>query len=320
MPPRFLRVACAQLSPVFKDVDASIARADELIERLEPGRLDVLVLPEMALTGYCFESREDVAPFVERPMDGKTAEWARKTAQRLGCYVLIGAPTSSPSSSSSAAAEDPTPYYNSLLILSPSGTLQHIYHKHFLYSTDESWATPGPSFDVLDLPFPPSSPFHAGGTATFRLVPAICMDLNPHQFKAPFDAFELGTFAAKEKADIVFGSMAWLDSEPPLDDGAEEEGDGWESTRETMSYWALRVEPLLGTGAALVCANRTGREGDTVFTGSSCVMELSERPAVLAYAGKRREELVVARVSLPERGAQSSVLGSAVQFNVGMSG
>lgn len=139
---------------------------------------------------------------------------------------------------------------------------------------------------ALDLPFPSSSPFHAVAAAadstssnstpsTFRLVPAICMDLNMPTFDAPFEKFELATFASEKQADIVVGSMAWLDSEPPLD-SADHEGrpndseDGkdaaaaasqWEEVRSVISYWVLRLSPLIGSGAAFVCANRIGREG-----------------------------------------------------------
>ena len=69
--------------------------------------------------------------------------------------------------------------------------------------------------------------------------------------------------------------MAWLDSEPPLD-SADHEGrlndseDGkdaeaaasqWEEVRSVISYWVLRLSPLIGSGAAFVCANRIGHEG-----------------------------------------------------------
>ncbi|GAA6027350.1 hypothetical protein JCM8097_002617 [Rhodosporidiobolus ruineniae] len=309
MPRRSLRVACVQFTPCFKDVEGSIRKADGLISGVQPGSLDLLVRPEMAFTGYCFKDRTDVEPFVEEAEGGRTAEWARGTARRLGCYVLVGLPTrssafspsfSSAPSSSSAPSAAPA-FYNSLLCVSPSGAVTFTYHKHFLFETDETWATPGPFFRTFDLPFPPSSPFHSP-SSTFRLAPAICMDLNPHQFKAPFDAFEFGSFAAREKADIVVCSMAWLDSEPPATEDEEEKegGGGWEEVSSTLGYWALRVDPLLGSGAALVCANRTGRDGETTFTGSSCAMELDETPGVVAFAGKQREELLVARVRLPE--------------------
>jgi predicted amidohydrolase len=44
-------------------------------------------------------------------------------------------------------------YYNSLLMVDPSGALCVTYKKHFLYEQDEHWALEGPSF--VSLPLPP---------------------------------------------------------------------------------------------------------------------------------------------------------------------
>ena len=218
------------------------------------------------------------------------ADRRSREAQRLGCYVLIGLPTVNPQT----RGTDRRPiYHNSLLVVGPDGAHVHTYHKTFLYGeltndrADYLWAEAGTGFVALDLPFPSSSPFHAVAAAannsashhsapsTFRLVPAICMDLNMPTFDAPFEKFELATFASEKRADIVVGSMAWLDSEPPLDSSEDESqrddsGDGkdaaaaasqWEEVRSVISYWVLRLSPLIGSGAAFVCANRVGREG-----------------------------------------------------------
>lgn len=169
-------------------------------------------------------------------------------ATRLGCYVLAGFPSHSPSSLAS----------NSLLILSPTGSLTALYAKHFLYTTDESWATPGPAFTALDLAFPPSSPSFGG---SFRLCPAICMDLNPEKFEAPFEAYELARFAEARGAEVMVCAMAWLDSDPGKEEEEEEGGEEWEKVRGTLGYWAARLEPLLGSGVGFVSCNRVGREG-----------------------------------------------------------
>ncbi|BGP07946.1 hypothetical protein JCM10049v2_003791 [Rhodotorula toruloides] len=299
-----LRVACVQFDPVFKKKAQNQKKAEGLIAGIQPGALDLLILPEMAFTGYCFSSREDIAPYVEELKTGPTFRWARKTARKLGCYVIVGLPTVEPlplksPDSFTETASTPLPldlYYNSLLVVSPAGTLVHSYNKTHLYgglsndAVDYLWATPG-----------------AEGK-TFRLAPAICMDLNPPRFDAPFDKFEFGEFAAKEKVDLVVVSMAWLDSEPPLEQAgggegetSKEEKDDWEETNQVMSYWVLRLNPLLGSGAAVICANRIGREGDTVFTGSSAAIELGDRPSVVAHASKRKEEVIFAQVRLPQR-------------------
>ena len=52
--------------PEFKNKLKSIERAELLISELEnPSEIDLLVLPEMALIGYRFDNREDIAPYTE---------------------------------------------------------------------------------------------------------------------------------------------------------------------------------------------------------------------------------------------------------------
>lgn len=320
-------------------------------------RVFLKLLTPLHMTGYCFTSAEDIGPFLEDASDGPTYRWAaatgtgaslsppadadlsRSPATRLNCYVLIGVPTLSSSTSQGPCVVPAAPSpshgepelapplpkaFNSLLLLSPAGILLHTYQKHHLYETDESWATEGPGFVTWKLPFP-----SAEDSATFKLAPCICMDLNPYRFVAPFESYELGTFAEREGVDVVVCSMAWLDSEPPAngvdESEQEEEGEEWDKVRNTLSYWAMRCGPLMGSGAAFVGCNRAGREGgefrrarfsevermqrgadhspvrstDVVFTGSSCVIKLEETPEVLDFAPKRGEALL--RVDVPLR-------------------
>lgn len=179
-------------------------------------------------------------------------------ARRLGCYVLVGFPERRQESN----ALNKDTFYNSLMIVKPDGTLHTIYQKHFLYETDEAWSTPGRSFIALDLPFPRNLNQDNLLAETFRLVPCICMDLNPHQFTAPFEAYELGTFAAEERADVVICSMAWLDQT-----SAEEEAallTSWDKIRATVTYWAGRLSPLLSSDVTFIACNRVGEEGDMI--------------------------------------------------------
>lgn len=62
LPPPHLQ-ACVQNSPVHGDWSASVARVDALIEKAKlsaANELDVVLLPEMALTGYTFRDRDHI--------------------------------------------------------------------------------------------------------------------------------------------------------------------------------------------------------------------------------------------------------------------
>ncbi|KAM0751952.1 carbon-nitrogen hydrolase [Meredithblackwellia eburnea MCA 4105] len=333
-----LNVACLQLSPVFKDAKASIERADQLLLKLPPELIDILVLPEMAFPGYCFDSHEDVLPFTEDPTDpndrGCTFEWAVKTAKRLNTVVIVGFAQRSrpdPGAERQAFADDHhrpnVTLHNSLMVVLPTGHLHAIYQKHFLYTTDETWAKPGPRFSIMSLPLPlrnvtSCSPSNhralpddlsppAPNRKHFSVALGICMDLNPHQFTSPFTAFEFANFvrsrSLKLKAesngdatvDLVICCMAWLMSDD-ADDIETTTGrkDNWDKQRQTINYWATRLKPLIGEDTVFIAANRVGREKDVTFAGSSCVLRLSDL-VLLDYASLDKEELLQVTIEIP---------------------
>lgn len=65
--------------------------------------IDLLVLPEMALSGYMFTSPTSILPYLEAPRIGPTSLLARNLARRLRCHVVAGYPEALPSSPSEDA-------------------------------------------------------------------------------------------------------------------------------------------------------------------------------------------------------------------------
>ena len=61
-----MKVSCIQIRPEFKNKRKSIERAESILDEIDQSKpVDLIVLPEMALVGYRFEDRQDIAPFVE---------------------------------------------------------------------------------------------------------------------------------------------------------------------------------------------------------------------------------------------------------------
>ena len=58
----------------------------------EEDKIDVLICPELCFTGYFFKDREDVKEVLEFKDEGKTLDWCRKHAKRLGSYVFASYP------------------------------------------------------------------------------------------------------------------------------------------------------------------------------------------------------------------------------------
>jgi protein N-terminal amidase len=48
-----------------------------MLDSYEEGDFDILLLPEMTFTGYCFESKTDIEPFVE-DVHGPSIQWAKE--------------------------------------------------------------------------------------------------------------------------------------------------------------------------------------------------------------------------------------------------
>ena len=66
--------------------------AVKLTIRLQHGSLDLLVLPEMALSGYVFSNPTSILPYLEHPTTGPTSTLAKSLAKRIGCHVIAGYP------------------------------------------------------------------------------------------------------------------------------------------------------------------------------------------------------------------------------------
>ncbi len=129
------------------------------------------------------------------------------------------------------------------------------------------------------------------------------MDLNPHQFKAPWTDYEVASHALASGSELLILSMAWLTnlSRVAMKE-AEEEAD-----MDTLAYWMERLEPLVmgEREVVVVCANRCGEEAgknpaqplgeDGVrYAGSSWVGKVGGGEVKLwGIAGRGKEEVLV---------------------------
>ncbi|KAF9969595.1 Carbon-nitrogen hydrolase [Actinomortierella ambigua] len=196
-----MKIVCLQLEPMLGQVQRNIDRATDMLSRINADDVDVLVLPEMAFSGYVFTGKDHIRPYLEDAETGPSVKWAKQQAIRLGAHVVVGFPERRINKDTQQET-----YYNSSAFVSPQGELLNVYSKSFLYYTDESWAEEGPGFT--------SKPFPGLGQVGF----GICMDVNPYQFKADFNDFEFANFHLNHRSDLILCSMAWNKGEDPPDD------------------------------------------------------------------------------------------------------
>jgi predicted amidohydrolase len=90
----------------------------------------LILAPELAISGFAFDGRHDVAPYVEE-VTGDTVSVLAELARRYGVYVGSGF-------TERDAATDI--FYNSAVLIAPSGeTVAH----HRKIATERRWAAPG---------------------------------------------------------------------------------------------------------------------------------------------------------------------------------
>ncbi|KAF4942192.1 Protein N-terminal amidase [Colletotrichum fructicola] len=280
-----MRIACLQFAPQVGDVDNNLNRADSVLSKANPEDLDLLVLPELAFSGYNFKSLQHISPFLEPSGSGITSLWARTTALKYNCNVVAGYPEKADVSGSWPTGPE---YYNSAIVVNEEGETIANYRKSFLYYTDESWALEGDGFFEGFIP-------GLGHTSI-----GICMDLNPYKFRAPWHAFEFGFHILHHESNFVIVSMAWMTRE----DSRTFSRMPNEPDMDTLTYWVTRLEPLIRaekeTEIIVVFCNRTGMEDDAVYAGTSAVVGVQDGEVkIYGVLGRGEKELLVVDTKNP---------------------
>lgn len=275
-----MRIGCLQFAPQVGDVDNNLNRADAVLNKANPQDLDLLVLPELAFSGYNFKSLQHISPFLEPTASGITSLWARTTALKYDCHVTVGYPEKVDITPKWPASPE---YYNSAITVNREGETIANYRKTFLYYTDETWALEGPD-----------GFFDGEIDGLGNVAMGICMDINPYKFEAPWSAWEFAYHILHKQANLVILSMAWLTHEDVRSFSR------WpkEPDMETLSYWLSRLEPVIRAETEgeiiVVLANRTGVEDDVVYAGTSCVLGINGGEVkVYGILGRGEKELLV---------------------------
>jgi predicted amidohydrolase len=132
MSDRSYRAAAIQFEPVLGAKDENVRKMLALTERAARDGARLIVLPEMATTGYCWHDRREVGGLVE-PIPGATTERFHSLARRMGCYVVIGMPEVHPETGV---------FYNSAALIGPDG-LVGVYRKIHAFISEPKWAKDG---------------------------------------------------------------------------------------------------------------------------------------------------------------------------------
>ncbi|UOQ57621.1 carbon-nitrogen hydrolase [Leucobacter allii] len=140
-----VRMRCAQLAPVIGDLAGNAERIEREIARAVAEGVELLVLPELATSGYAL-STEEARAAARRPDDAMFSRWAGMLGERL--TVVLGF-----CEAGEEPGEEVATVYNSALILTP-GTAPVAYRKLHLWDTEKLVFTPGSApAPVVETPF-----------------------------------------------------------------------------------------------------------------------------------------------------------------------
>jgi predicted amidohydrolase len=132
-------------------MDVSIGQVEEnrrrITDRIRTAAkigADLVIFPECALTGYCFDSIEEAAPFAES-IDGASASAIAAACSETGAHAVVG-----------FIEKDKSNYYNAAMLVGPggSGVIGNYRKVHLPFLGVDRFLTPGDEqFRVFDLSF-----------------------------------------------------------------------------------------------------------------------------------------------------------------------
>lgn len=84
-----MRIAGVQMDVKLGDVSGNLQRMLERLQQARSHGAELVVFPECALSGYCFQSRAEALPHAQT-IPGPATEVFQAACQELGCWVVFG--------------------------------------------------------------------------------------------------------------------------------------------------------------------------------------------------------------------------------------
>ena len=134
-------IACVQMDIEIGKVDVNRNRIVERIRTAADAGAELAVFPECAISGYCFDSLEEAAPFSE-PIDGASSDRISEACRKSGTYAVVG-----------FIENDNGNFYNAAMVVGPDGVAGGYRKVHMPFLGVDRFLKPGDRpFDVIELP------------------------------------------------------------------------------------------------------------------------------------------------------------------------
>lgn len=153
-----ITVAVANFPVQAGNVGANLAQIEAYLHQAAAAGADLVVLPELCLTGY---DDPEGTPFAQKapvrlaePVPGPSSRQVAALARELGLWAVFGLPEQEATRGGSPAVGEAVRVYNAACIVSPTGVVG-TYRKIHPFGRENEWATAGCDPCVFDTPWGP---------------------------------------------------------------------------------------------------------------------------------------------------------------------
>ncbi|OAA72491.1 asparagine amidohydrolase [Cordyceps fumosorosea ARSEF 2679] len=253
-----MRVGCLQFAPCHGNVDANMAKANNILDGIgltAESELDFLVLPKMAFSGTTKLAPKD---HLEPVRGDKTQTWATVAAEKYKCDVVVGYPQEVDKFSAPYTRDE---FFSSAIVAMQG-------EKDVVNCPERTLDRESPVFTDIDLELG-------------RVSIAQYTDFGDNEYLNDRECRAFADHIVHHGVDMAIFPMAWtIGKEPdelPETCGPSKKSKLPENTeQETLSWWIARLWPVvearLQRDIWIVLCNRVGREGDDVYAGTSTVL------------------------------------------------
>ncbi|MEO8209708.1 MAG: nitrilase-related carbon-nitrogen hydrolase [bacterium] len=123
-----MKVGYLQFQPKFGKPEENISKIEELVS---DKAFDLLIIPELANSGYLFEDRKELVELSEEVDNGKFCNALKKICSEKNVYIVSG-----------ICEREGNKFYNSSVLVCPDGNF-FAYRKLHLFDEEKIWFTPG---------------------------------------------------------------------------------------------------------------------------------------------------------------------------------
>ena len=116
-----MKIAGVQMNVLLKDLSHNLGQMIERLRETTAAGARLIVFPECALSGYCFDSLEEARPYAQT-IPGPATEQMRVACAELGCYAIFG-----------MLEADGAKIFNAAVLMGPTGVIGSYRKVHLPY-------------------------------------------------------------------------------------------------------------------------------------------------------------------------------------------